>query len=290
MKLIIHADDFGMARSINEACIELCRLKTLSSVSVMANMPYSSEVEALVPMEHVSLGLHSTFTEGQPMSPVGEVASLVDGAGNFLRYLEMMRRAKAGKVSTEEIFLELRRQYQALHKLTGERLSFIDSHHSIHNKLLPFRDAFLRLGRECCIPAIRTRQMVYPTTNRYGQVELVAPSLLRLHRFGFRKVVANLFYRKLAREYAKVFAIADGMLVQEAIGCAEVFRQLVRCDMTAHPGKVFYAVTHPATQTEDLPESNLIAERLEEFTVLRSTDFVRFVGQHPLTNFAEMNY
>jgi predicted glycoside hydrolase/deacetylase ChbG (UPF0249 family) len=288
MKIIIHADDFGMASSINEACIELCQLRTLSSVSVMANMPYSGEIEKLLPMVHVSLGLHSTFTEGRPMSPAQEVASLVDDSGNFLRYAEMMRRSKSGKLQAEEIFKELCAQYEALNALIGARLSFVDSHHSIHNKLLPFRDAFIRLGREFKIPAIRTRQMVYLQTDTQGRVALSAPSVWTLPKFGLRKVAANLFYRKRAREYGKIFSIANGMLVQDALGAVDLFKQMMACDMSANEGKVFYAVTHPAKRTDDLPESNLINERLLEFNLLRSNDFADYVKKFPLANFAEL--
>jgi predicted glycoside hydrolase/deacetylase ChbG (UPF0249 family) len=288
MKFIIHADDFGMAQSINEACIELCQLQTLSSVSVMANMPYSDEVKELLPLEHVSLGLHSTFTEGGPMSSVQEVASLVDATGRFHRYPEMMRRAKAKQLKVEEIFKELCCQYETLHATLGKRLSFVDSHHSIHNKLLPFRHAFLQLGRKFQIPAIRTRQMLYLQTDTQGRVALSAPALWTLPKFGLRKVAANLFYRKRAGDYGKVFAIADGMLVQDALGAVDVFKQMMACDMSANEGKVFYAVTHPATRTDDLPESNLIDQRLDEFNLLRSEAFVDYVKQYPLVNFAEL--
>ncbi len=288
MKLIIHADDFGMARSINEACIQLGHLRTLSSVSVMANMPYSDEVEKLLPLEHVSLGLHSTFTEGRPMSSTEEVKSLIGESGNFHAYPEMMRLAKKGKLCVDEIFKELRAQYEALRGLIGSRLSFVDSHHSIHNKLLPFRDAFIRMGKEFNVPAIRTRQMVYPMYDSKGRVRFAEPSIFSLGQFGLRKIMANYFYRQRAREYAKTFVIASGMLVQEDVGCAGVFEKLMKCDMAAHGDKVFYAVTHPATRTDDLPVCNLVSERLDEFNILRSDEFIQYIQEHPLTNFCEL--
>lgn len=287
MQLIIHADDFGMARSINEACIELCRLKTLSSVSVMANMPYSCEVEKLVPMKHVSLGLHSTFTEGKPLLSREEVSSLVDEKGNFYRYPEMMRRAKRNLLKVDHIFAELLKQHDALRALIGDRLSFIDSHHSIHNKLLPFRDAFLRFGRQLGVPAIRTRQMYYLEMNE-GRAQLLRPDIGTLGRFGLRKVIANYFYRKRAAEFGKVFKIADGMVVEDALGAMNVFKNFLLLDLSADAGKTFYAVSHPATYIEDLPASNLSTHRLDEFEILCSPEFVNFVKQHPLSNFAEL--
>lgn len=284
MKLIIHADDFGMAESINTACIELCRLKTLSSVSVMANMPYSDQVVELLPLKHVSLGLHSTFTEGAPLLPVDEVSSLVDDAGNFYKYPEMMRRAKAKKLSSDDIYRELKAQYARLKERIGDRLSFVDSHHSIHNKLVPFRDAFIRFGREVDSHAIRTRQMHYLDVVGTG-AKLVRPDLCSLPRFGLRKVLANYFYRNTASKFKGSYTIPDGMIVEDQLGAMNVFRALPKLDWSQQPDKTYYAVTHPAVTIDDLPETNLKEERLQEFEILKSKEFVEFVGAHPLSNF-----
>ena len=43
MNYVIHADDFGYAKSINKSIIELCDKGILNSVSIMANMPYSKD-------------------------------------------------------------------------------------------------------------------------------------------------------------------------------------------------------------------------------------------------------
>ena len=288
MKLIIHADDFGMAESINTACIELCRLKTLSSVSVMANMPYSDQVVELLPLEHVSLGLHATFTEGAPLLPVNEISSLVDDAGNFYQYPEMMRRAKAKKLSSDEIYRELKAQYARLKERIGGRLSFVDSHHSIHNKLAPFRDAFIRFGKEVDSHAIRTRQMYYLDIVGTGTgtgAKLVRPDLCSLPRFGLRKVLANYFYRNTASKFKGSYTIPDGMIVEDQPGAMNVFKALPKMDWSQQPAKTYYAVTHPAVTIDDLPETNLKEERLQEFEILKSAEFIAFVTARPLSNF-----
>lgn len=44
MKLIINADDFGMTKSVNKAVAELAQLGTLTSTTVMVNMPYWRQI------------------------------------------------------------------------------------------------------------------------------------------------------------------------------------------------------------------------------------------------------
>lgn len=288
MKLIIHADDFGMARSINEACVELCSLKTLSSVSVMANMPYSTEVRTLLPLKHVSLGLHSTFTQGRPILPPENIPSLVRENGEFHDYKEILRKAKRRELKVDEIISELKAQHQVLRNIIGERLIFIDSHHSIHNKLAPFRDAFLKFGYEkSCSAAIRTRQMCY--LDECGNAtKLVAPGAQTILRFGPRKVLANYYYRRTAAQFKKTYQIADGMIVEDSLGALNVFKLLPKLDMSGKAGKTYYAVSHPATTAEDLPDSNLKEERVAEYNFLKSDAFRAFVEQYPLSNFGNL--
>lgn len=235
-------------------------------------------------MPGVSIGLHSTFTDGKPLSPRNRIPSLLDSAGNFSAYPAMMKRAKAKQLSSDEIFHELMAQYEVLRQQIGDRLTFVDSHHSIHNKLLPFRDAFLRFGRESGVAAIRTRQMYYLDVTG-NNAQLVRPDIGTIHRFGLRKVLANYFYRNRTKEFAKVYKTADGMIVEDGLGAMNVFKGLLSLDLSGQQGKIYYAVTHPATSIDDLPESNLKEQRIEEFFILKSNEFVEFVRKHPLENF-----
>ena len=80
MKLIINADDFGMAKSINNAVFELSALGSISSTSVMVNMPYAAEVTTL---KNIGVGLHVNLTQGKAILDKSEINSLVDENGDF---------------------------------------------------------------------------------------------------------------------------------------------------------------------------------------------------------------
>lgn len=288
MKLIIHADDFGMAQSINTACLELCKRKTVSSVSIMPNMPYSHETTSLLKLTSVSLGLHATFTEGISLSPAAQVPSLVDREGYFFNFKALKERVKQGRVDSKDVYKELRAQCQLLYNQIGNRLVFVDSHHGVHNRFRPFQDAFLRLKSDFpSITAIRTRSF-YLFSNNKKKPALAPPSPLTLSILGLRRFLAHLFYRSYAHRYARTYHVPYGMIVQPTPGAISILQQLTQYDMASYGDHVFYVVVHPAISTDDLPPTNLTQERLDEFAFLRGSKFHDFVSTYPLTHFGSL--
>lgn len=284
MKLIIHADDFGMTKSINDAIIELCKLGTLSSTSIMANMPYSHEAKALLAIDKVSLGLHATFTQGKPISNPSKVSSLLDKEGFFLDYNAMISHHKNGNIKTNEVLFELENQYNLLREIIGNQLVFVDSHHSIHNKLSSFTKAYCQFGIKAGINAVRTRQMHYIHSNK-SKTMIIEPSIMSINKFGLRKVAINYLYKRSAYKLSKVFKIPDGMLVDDRPGALQLFTDLANANEIIHYNKVLYAVAHPAVNLKEIQDSNLNQERLDEYNYLKSDIFQDFVRRNPLTNF-----
>jgi len=287
MNLIIHADDFGMTKSINDAIIELCKLGTLSSTSIMANMPYSHEAKELLSVKNISLGLHSTFTQGKPVSDSGKVTSLIDEKGFFLTYQELLARHRKGKIKENEVFLELENQYLLLKDIIGESLCFIDSHHSIHNKLPSFTSAFIKLGKKHRINAARTRQMHYLQIKN-GKLTIIEPNLLSIHKFRIKKIAVNHLYKRAASRLANVFKIVDGMLVDDRPGALIIFKQIAEATVISNSQKSLYIVAHPATNLNEIDGSNLNQERIDEYNYLKSESFLSYVSKSPLTNFNQL--
>ncbi len=58
MKLIINADDFGLSPGVNEAILELGKLGTVTSTTVMTNMPYYKDIVKLLSLKNIGIGLH----------------------------------------------------------------------------------------------------------------------------------------------------------------------------------------------------------------------------------------
>lgn len=127
--LIVNADDFGLAPSVNAAIIAGHRAGNVTSATMMAAMP-GAEDAAKLASEHprLGVGLHFCLTEGKPLS---RCPSLVDSAGRFLPWSRLMLRASAGRVAAEDVRRELGAQWARIEAL-GVRPDHIDSHQHAH--------------------------------------------------------------------------------------------------------------------------------------------------------------
>lgn len=131
-KLIVNADDFGMSPEINEGIKRGIKAGVVTSVSVMANMPYIDDAVAFLKKHpEISVGLHLNLTEGSPVSGLRAVSTLVREDGNFYYWKGMVLNLMTKTVSLVEIQHELVAQYNTLKK-SGILVDHIDSHHHIH--------------------------------------------------------------------------------------------------------------------------------------------------------------
>src|SRR5256885_485604 len=107
--LVIHADDLGMAHSVNRATFEALEKNWITSSSILVPCPWFPEV-ARFAAEHpdADLGIHlavnsewTTFRWG-PVSPVDAVRSLLDKDGYLpLEETEVVAHAEADQVERE---------------------------------------------------------------------------------------------------------------------------------------------------------------------------------------------
>src|SRR5580698_6585085 len=96
-RLIINADDFGLAPGVNRAIVELQRAGALSSATLMANGPFfSPAVYMAFAQPSLAVGCHVVLVDGSPCLRPGEVPSLLDPQDpssfrttviNFISYL-----------------------------------------------------------------------------------------------------------------------------------------------------------------------------------------------------------
>jgi len=78
-RLIINADDFGLAPGVNRAIIELQQAGALSSATLMANGPFfSPAVYMAFAQPSLAVGCHVVLVDGSPCLRPAEVPSLVD--------------------------------------------------------------------------------------------------------------------------------------------------------------------------------------------------------------------
>ncbi len=128
--LIIHADDMGLAHSVNTASIIAFENKGITSGSIMVPCPWSMEMMAYV-KEHPGLdvGIHLTLTAEWELykwggvNPSDQIQSLLDKNNNFYPSVEELGNA----VKVAEALKEMKAQIDKIIN-SGIQPTHIDTH------------------------------------------------------------------------------------------------------------------------------------------------------------------
>ncbi len=154
-RLIVTADDFGLALPVNEAVEEGHVRGILSAASLMVTGAAADDAVARARrLPRLAVGLHLVLVDGKPCLPPEQVPDLVGADGRFgsdvIRAgISIFCRAAARRQAEAEI----RAQLEAFRR-TGLALDHVDAHHHFHMHPV-VRDALLRLAPEFGIAAIR---------------------------------------------------------------------------------------------------------------------------------------
>jgi predicted glycoside hydrolase/deacetylase ChbG (UPF0249 family) len=128
--LVVHADDLGMAHSVNRATFEALERGWVTSASILVPCPWFAEVVPFAAAHpNADLGIHlalnsewTTFRWG-PVSSTSAVPTLLDEHG----FLPLLSETVALRARPEEAERELRAQIDRA-RSSGIRISHLDSH------------------------------------------------------------------------------------------------------------------------------------------------------------------
>lgn len=128
--LIIHADDMGLAHSVNTASIKAFESKGITSGSIMVPCPWALEMISYVKAHpDIDAGIHLTMTSEWDLykwagvSASSQISSLLDKNGYFYSTVEALGKA----AKREEAAKELRAQIDKLIAL-GVQPTHLDTH------------------------------------------------------------------------------------------------------------------------------------------------------------------
>ncbi len=164
--LIIHADDLGMAHSVNRATFEALEHGWITSSSILVPCPWFPEVARWAKAHpDADLGIHlavnSEWTgfRWAPLSGRGAVPSLVDAQGYMaLEEEEVVRKAKPAEVEKE-----LRAQIDFA-RAAGVALTHLDSHMATLFHTAALFDVYRKMGSAYGLP-----QLIERTGERGGE-------------------------------------------------------------------------------------------------------------------------
>ena len=152
--LIVHADDLGMAHSVNAATIKAFETGLVNSGSIMVPCPWLTEIAAYARTNpQADLGLHLTLTSEWtsfrwgPVMPKDRVKSLLDKDG----YFYLTETEAASHADPKEVELEITAQIERARAL-GIQPTHLDSHMGTLYQSKALFEVFLRVARNNKLP------------------------------------------------------------------------------------------------------------------------------------------
>lgn len=157
-RLIVTADDFGMAVPVNEAIETGHRDGLLSAASLMvAGTAFEDALARARGLPSLGVGLHVVLVDGKPLLPPERIPDLVGADGRFSKDvvgagIRLFCR-KSVQIQAEA---EIRAQFEAFRR-TGLTLDHVNGHHHFH-----MHPTVLRIILDCAaefgVKAIRVPQ------------------------------------------------------------------------------------------------------------------------------------
>jgi len=152
--LIVHADDLGMAHSVNRASIKALETGLVSSSSIMVPCPWLPEIAAYAKAHpQADLGLHLTLTSEWKQLRWGPVlgreraSSLVDSDG----YFYSLESEAAAHMDLREAESEIRAQIERA-KTLGIKPTHLDSHMGTLYQNKALFEVLMKVARENKLP------------------------------------------------------------------------------------------------------------------------------------------
>ena len=177
MKVVFHADDFGLTPAINDGILEACERGVLRSTSLMVTGEAAEQgIAAARATPGLDVGVHLTLVEERPVLPPDRIPSLVAGDRFLPTHAAVGARYVMGRWHPAEARAELAAQLERFSS-SGLAPSHLDGHQHLHllPGVLPFVVAeahrrgvrFVRttLGDVAARPAQAARALTLHATN-----------------------------------------------------------------------------------------------------------------------------
>jgi len=198
-RVIVTADDFGLAVPVNEAIEQAHREGVLTAASLMVGAAAAADAVARARrLPGLRVGLHVVLVQGRPVLPPEQVPALVGDSGEFTARLVRAGFAWFFRPGVRrQLAAEVRAQFEAF-RATGLPLDHVNAHNHmhLHPTLLALivkigNDFGLRAVRVPCEPPLASsraagRGRARRLLTAAGLAPWVALLRRRVHRAGLR--------------------------------------------------------------------------------------------------------
>ncbi len=157
-RLIVNADDFGLAAGVNRGIMEAHTRGIVTSTTLMACGPkFREAVDLASRTPSLSVGCHVLLVDASPVLELAKISSLALGNSGSPKFRDSLvtfaLRATARRLDEDEIEAEITAQIRKI-QAAGVQVSHLDSHKHTHMFPVVFR-AMLRAAKTCHVRAIR---------------------------------------------------------------------------------------------------------------------------------------
>lgn len=153
-RLIVNADDFGLAESVNLGIIKGHAEGIVTSATLLACCDAAGHASELAKgYPKLGVGVHLCLTRERPVLDPKHIPTITKGGAFLPSPFSFMARLMSGQVNISEVEAELRAQIEKAISL-GITPTHIDGHQHIH--IMPgVINTALRLAKEYSIPSVR---------------------------------------------------------------------------------------------------------------------------------------
>jgi len=271
-RLIINADDFGYTPGVNRAIEECARFGTVTSATLMAGAAEFTDAAAIAAQDVVAVGCHVVLVDGDPLSALEEIPTLVEGSTFRASITDLARAAVTNAISADDVATEAAAQFKKLRSV-GLAITHFDSHKHAHMFPAIFRP-LLATAKANGIGAVRN------PFEPFSLNWITSPGLwLR----GAETTALRAFRESFLKEVESVgLKTTDGTLGVAVTGRLDLtwLRRIVQ----AMPEGTWELVCHPGYDDTALRASNtrLRGERETEREALMSPEFKRLLAEEKI--------
>ena len=253
IRVVLNADDFGLAPGIDAAIQALLQRGRLSGVSAMATAPWwEADGPRLAPFTATAdIGLHFALTD-VPTLPVARQRK--DEAP--LTFAEIHAAAWTGRIAIDVVLDELRLQWNRFRDVVGRAPSHLDSHQHVH-QLPGVRRAVLAF-----LDGLPAGERPYVRTCVERRRTILRRNVDSVRALAFAWAGASLARALRTRGVATNDGFS-GVYNFVAADYRVLFRQFLK-DVRERT----IVICHPAT--EEAPADPIAAARTREYAYLRS--------------------
>jgi hopanoid biosynthesis associated protein HpnK len=232
-RLIVHADDFGLSRSVNEGILEAHSRGILTSASVMASgEAFDYAIQLVRSTPSLDVGVHLTLTEERPVLGRADIPTLLNDQGLFHANPGVfLQRYLSQRISLDDVRCEFDAQIGRVAE-QGVRVSHLDGHQHLH--MVPgIRRVVGELAKKYAIPAIR-----FPRERLQGYMFRDVENWSRLLQQCVLNCVCSIaaIPGAMQPDHFVGFAFGGKLIKENLFRVLQYLPETGTCELMCHPG------------------------------------------------------